>query len=136
MFASFFGAAMVASAFAYFNFKYSEFKFIDFSKLNFFYHRHIFIPQEDKYIFVVYSSRATHNINNIVTTSKYPVLMLDIHQENNDDLNNSYNLKTTVNTAIQVIQRFNIYTLPSALIIRRYNKKLFKQNSKIEILQP
>ena len=32
VFASFFGAALIAAAFAYFNYKFSEYKFIDFGK--------------------------------------------------------------------------------------------------------
>ncbi len=40
--ASFFGAVMVAAAFAYFNYKFSEYKFIDFKEW-IFYEKKIFL---------------------------------------------------------------------------------------------
>ncbi|MDA7848242.1 hypothetical protein N8972_02005, partial [Sulfurospirillum sp.] len=49
VFASFFGAAMIAAAFAYSNYRYSEYKFLDFEKSIFYTKQDIFSPKHDTY---------------------------------------------------------------------------------------
>ena len=56
--ASFFGAAMIAAAFAYFNYKFSEYKFIDFSEWVFYEDQALFIPTRERYLVLFYSSKA------------------------------------------------------------------------------
>ena len=135
LFGSFFGAFMVASAFAYFNFKFTEYKFIDFSKLSFFQDRKIFVPQKDKYILVIYSSKATLDIKPLIKEAIYPVIAIDINQGYMESNSTFYYTKASINTMLQVIQRFNIYSVPSAFVIRKEKDNLYKQNSAIKILK-
>jgi len=44
LFASFFGALMIAGAFAYFNYRFSQYKFIDFGRWIYYQKSDIFIP--------------------------------------------------------------------------------------------
>jgi len=44
VFASFFGAAMIAAAFAYFNYKYSQYKFINFKEMILYTKSQLFVP--------------------------------------------------------------------------------------------
>ena len=48
---------MIAGAFAYFNYKFSEYKFLDFKQWVFYEKSNVFIPTEEKYIVVFYSSK-------------------------------------------------------------------------------
>ena len=48
IFGSFFGAAMIAVAFAYSNYRFSQYKFVDFAKLVFYEKSEIFTPKEPK----------------------------------------------------------------------------------------
>jgi len=132
---SFFGAFMIASAFAYFNFKFSEYKFIDFSKITFFSDRKLFTPKHNKYIMVIYSTKATPDIRSLIHNNKYPVLAIDINQKQLKNTTNLIYLRSGINNILQVIQRFNIYTLPSAFLIKKNNNVLYKQNSAINILK-
>jgi hypothetical protein len=42
---------------------------------------------------------------------------------------------TGMNTLLQVVQRFNIYELPSAFRIKRYKDSNFKQDSLVEVIE-
>ena len=45
-------------------------------------------------------------------------------------------LRTSTNTFLEVIQRFNIYELPSVFFITKYNNRtLYKQDSAIQVLK-
>jgi hypothetical protein len=135
LFGSFFGAFMVASAFAYFNFKFTEYKFINFNKLPFFQERNLFIPHLDKYIIVMYSSKATPDLRPIIADTKYPIIAMDINQEYRESNTSYFHLKASINTLLQVVQRFNIYTLPTAFVIRKERDGVYKQNSGLKILK-
>ena len=133
IFGSFFGAVMVALAFAYFNFEFSQYRFIDFSKVTFFVDRKLFIPKEDNYVLLVYSSKATKNIKQLLQNANYPVLAIDINQDKTKQIKTS--LTTSINTILQVVQKFNIYTVPSVVLIKKYDGVVYKQDSKIQILK-
>lgn len=136
VFGSFFGAFMVSIAFAYFNFKFTEYRFIDFNKIAFFDQRKLFIPTADKYIVLIYSTKSTPNINSLgIDNSKYKILAIDIHQGKSRNNENYINLKSSINNILQVIQKFNIYTVPSTFLIEKNNKTLYKQDSSINILK-
>ena len=55
-FGSFFGATMIAAAFAYSNYRFSQYKFVDFAKLVFYEKSEIFTPKEPKYTLLIFSS--------------------------------------------------------------------------------
>ncbi|MBW6489518.1 MAG: hypothetical protein K0A91_10760, partial [Sulfurimonas sp.] len=80
--ASFFGAAMIAAAFAYFNYKFSEYKFINFKEWVFYEKKDIFVPDADKYIVVFYSSKEKDTARLLKETNlNYPVIAIDYYNE-------------------------------------------------------
>ena len=136
VFASFFGAAMIAAAFAYSNYRYSEYKFLDFSNLIFYTKKDIFTPVSDKYTVVVYSS----NMQDFSTikgkiSKENPILVIDMFQKKRGQEGEVLYIASGMNTLLKVIQKFNIYDLPSAFRIKRFKKSNYKQDSLIEVVQ-
>ncbi len=133
MFASFFGAFMIAGAFAYYNYKFSEYKFVDFEELVFYQKADIFSPDKDKYTVILYSSKKD-NIQKIVKKIKTDstILAIDMYQNKRDMGNKDLIYVTSgINTLIAFIQRFNIFKLPCAFNLKKQNKRLYKQDSSI-----
>ncbi len=136
LFASFFGALMIAGAFAYFNYKFSEYKFIDFKKWTFYKKKDIFTPKYDKYLVLVYSSNqitADKVLKKIKTD--YPVLAIDLYQRRFEDKKNVEFITSGINTLLKFIQRFNIYEVPSFFIIKKTRGELYKQDSSITVYE-
>jgi hypothetical protein len=137
LFASFFGAAMIAASFAYYNYKFAEFNFIDFSEWQFYEKRDFFKPSEDEYLVIIHNSKDLKSLNYLKNiNSKIHVLLIDYYQKMDQipDKNGTTQLKSGTNTMLKIIQRFNIYDLPSAFYIKKQNNKtLYKQNSDIEV---
>ncbi len=136
VFASFFGAALIAAAFAYSNYRFSEYKFIDFSKWIFYTQKDIFTPQYDNYTVVVYSSNM-QNFNTILgkISKDNPILAIDIFQQKRGKKGDVLYISSGMNTLLQVIQRFNVYEIPSAFRIKRFKNSNFKQDSLVEIIE-
>jgi hypothetical protein len=133
--ASFFGAAMIASAFAYFNYKFSEYKFIDFKEWVFYEKNDLFIPKKEKYLVIFYSSKqnnAIQEINNL--NAKLPVLAIDYYNSVEQNTKNTTFLRTGSSTSLKFIQRFNIYKTPSIFFIKKQKDSLYKQDSMIHKL--
>lgn len=133
LFASFFGALMIAGAFAYFNYRFSEYKFIDFGKWIYYQKSDIFVPNYDKYTVVIYSSnmqnidKILHNVNKI-----NPIIAIDLYQKKRGKRKGVVYITSGINTLLKLIQRFNIYEVPSAFRIKKFKKLLYKQDSMIE----
>ncbi len=135
IFASFFGAAMIAGAFAYFNYKFSEYKFINFRDWVFYSKTDIFKPKDDKYILVFYSSKMEANLDELVKAkTPYHILAIDYYQKNAKSTPNVTFLRSGTNTTLKFIQRFNIYKAPSIFIIKKSKENLYKQDSMIREL--
>jgi len=124
---------MVASAYAYFNFKFSEYRFIDFDKYVFYGKEEIFTPKEDNYLLLMYSSHDKTHIQKIKDLKvEYKIIAIDIHQKRfKSDENISY-VSTGINSAVNIIQKFNIYNLPSLLFIKKDKNIRYKQDSTVE----
>ena len=135
LFASFFGALMIASAYAYFNYKFAEFKFIDFNKWIFYEKKDIFKPKDEKYIVILFSSRKD-NLRKIAKKIKnrYKILAIDIYQKRFENSKKVIYLTAGINRLIAFIQRFNIYTVPSIFIIKRVKNGKYKQDSMIRAI--
>ncbi len=133
--ASFFGAAMIAAAFAYFNYKFSEYKFIDFKKFVFYEKSDIFRPKEDRYIVVFYSSKEK-NIAKLLskTDLNIPILAIDYYNTAVANSKNTTFLRSGTKTSLSFIQRFNIYESPSIFFIKKSKETLYKQDSMIRKL--
>ncbi len=132
---SFFGAAMIAGAFAYYNYKFSEYKFIDFKKLVFYEKKDIFTPKANKYIVVFYSSKdkETQKLLSKVDLN-LPILAIDYYNEVFTNKNKTTFLRSGTKTSLAFIQRFNIYNSPSIFFIKRLKDSLYKQDSMIRKL--
>jgi len=136
LFASFFGALMIAGAYAYFNYKFAEFKFINFDKWIFYEKKDIFKPRQDSYVVIIFSSHKD-NPEKIIKKikNKTKILAIDIYQKRFKNTKQVIYLTSGINTLIAFIQRFNIYTVPSAFFIKRVNKNRYKQNSMVEAVE-
>lgn len=135
-FASFFGAAMIAAAFAYSNWRFSEYKFVDFSKLIFYTKKDIFIPKHDIYTVVIYSSKMQNFSNVLNKLSKdNPIIAIDMFQEKRGEEGGVIYVTSGMNTILKIIQRFNVYELPTAFRIKRFKDNNFKQDSMIEVVE-
>ena len=133
--ASFFGAAMIAAAFAYYNYKFSEFKFIDFKKVIFYEKHDVFQPKEQRYIVVFYSSKDRETMQLLTQTDLHtPILAIDYYNQVRENSKNTTFLRSGTQTSLQFIQRFNIYNTPSIFFIKRVKNSLYKQDSMIHQL--
>jgi len=130
--ASFFGAAMIAAAFAYFNYKFAEYKFIDFKEWIFYEQKEIFKPTEDNYIVVFYSSKE-HDTAKLLsqTNLNYKILAIDYYNQVFPNSNGTTFLRSGTKTSLSFIQRFNIYESPSIFFIKKTKEQIYKQDSMI-----
>lgn len=133
--ASFFGAAMIAAAFAYFNYKFSEYKFINFNEWIFYEKSDIFKAKADKYVVVFYSSREP-SIQKLLskTNLNLPILAIDYYNEAFENSNNTIFLRSGTKNSLNFIQRFNIYESPSVFFIKKHKDNIYKQDSMIRKL--
>ncbi|HIC11899.1 MAG TPA: hypothetical protein EYO75_00710 [Sulfurimonas sp.] len=133
--ASFFGAAMIAASFAYFNYKFSEYKFIDFKEWTFYEKSDIFTPKEDKYIVVFYSSHEKDTMQLLADINlTLPILAVDYYNRVRENTTSTTFLRSGTKNSLAFIQRFNIYESPSIFFIKRSKKTLYKQDSMIRKL--
>ncbi|MDF1877240.1 hypothetical protein JHD47_05360 [Sulfurimonas sp. SAG-AH-194-L11] len=133
--ASFFGAAMIAASFAYFNYKFSEYKFIDFKEWTFYEQNDLFRPKADKYIVVFYSSRERDTMQLLADINlTLPVLAIDYYNKVRENTKNTTFLRGGTKNSLAFIQRFNIYESPSIFFIKRTKDTLYKQDSMIHKL--
>lgn len=134
--ASFFGAAMIAGAFAYFNYKFSEYKFLNFTEWTFYKEKSLFTPSANRYIVIFYSSNVPGTMAYLkkVHASDYPIIAIDYYQQTAPSSDGIEFLKAGTNTTLKFIQRFNIYHTPSVFIIKKTNNMLYKQDSMIRQL--
>ena len=137
VFASFFGAAMIAIAFGYYNYKYSQYKFINFKETILYTKSHIFEPEKDRYIVVVYSSHmgdVTPSLKHLKRNNT--VLAIDLYQKRRENEKGVVYATAGTNTLLKIIHRFHIREVPSYFLIERQNDKgLYKQASKIYLLK-
>jgi len=133
--ASFFGAAMIAIAFAYFNYKFSEYQFINFKKWVFYEKKDIFTPSADKYIVVFYSSKEKDTASLLANTDlNIPIIAIDYYNEIYENSKNTTFLRAPTKTSLSFIQRFNIYESPSIFFIKKSKGSIYKQDSMIRKL--
>jgi len=133
--ASFFGAAMIAGAFAYFNYKFSEYKFINFKDFVFYEKSAIFMPKAEKYIVVFYSSRNRESQKELAKLNlNLPIIAIDYYNQPYKNSKYTTFLRAGTTTSLKFIQRFNIYSVPSIFFIKKVKDTLYKQDSMIRKL--
>jgi hypothetical protein len=135
-FASFFGAFMIAAAYAYFNYKFSEYRFIDFKEeLVFYNNREIFEPKDDYYAVFVYSSNMPSSIKALKEIDKeYKILAVDIYQKRLKNDGQVIHITAGTNSLLKFIQKFNIYNVPTVFLLKRVKGSRYKQDSMIQAL--
>lgn len=132
---SFFGAAMIAGAFAYFNYKFSEYKFIDFKEWVFYEKNDIFNPSYDKYIVIFYSSKDRNTVELLKKTDlNIPILAIDYYNEIKKNTKSITFIRSGTKNSLAFIHRFNIYNSPSIFFIKKIKESLYKQDSMIRKL--
>ena len=136
LFASFFGALMIAGAFAYFNYRFSEYKFINFQNRIYYEKSDVFVPKSKYYTVLIYSSNM-QNINKVLQkiNKSNPIIAIDLYQKRRGKKNGVIYLTSGMNTLLKLIQRFNIYEVPSAFRIKKFKNLLYKQDSIIEVIK-
>lgn len=137
LFASFFGAAMIAGAFAYFNYKFSEFKFVNFDEWVFYTQNDLFKPDKEIYIVLFYSSKQDDFVQQLQKKhhTAYPVIAIDYYQQVYDNTEEVTFLRSGTNTVLKFIQRFNVYEVPTVFLIKKTKDSLYKQDSMIRKLK-
>lgn len=126
---------MVASAYAYFNFKFSEYRFIDFNNYTFYSKKDVFVPSEEAYVFLIYSSHSLGQIDKVKNLKvEYPIIAIDIHQKRFESNNRVHYVTTGINSIINIIQKFNFYNTPTLLFIEKQNGLVYKQSSQLNTL--
>jgi len=136
VFASFFGALMIAGAFAYYNYKFSQYKFFDFAEHTFYTKKDIFVPNAEKYTVLVYSSNMQNSKDiSQKLVKENPILAIDLYQKRFKGEDSIIPVTSGMNTLLKFIQRFNIYDIPCAFEIKRFKGTQYKQNSHIEVIE-
>jgi hypothetical protein len=127
---------MIGSAYAYFNYKFSEYKFIDFNQVTLYSQEDIFEPSADEYIVVVFNSNNKIILEKIRKLNReLKVIAIDINQKRFQSNDRVLFLTSSMSNLLQIIQRFNIYSVPSFFMIKKQNRVLYKQNSAIEVVE-
>lgn len=137
IFGSFFGAAMMAAAFAYNNYRFSKFKFIDFSQYYLYEKADIFTPDKMSYTLLFYSSNQ-NNLKDVLAKSgakadkATPILAIDIAQKRGESDSGLIQLSSDINTILKILSTFNITDLPASVMIERDRASVYKQSSKVD----
>ncbi|KIM09261.1 MAG: hypothetical protein KU28_01095 [Sulfurovum sp. PC08-66] len=135
LFASFFGALMIAAAFAYFNYKFSEYKFINFNEWVLYEKEDIFHPKASSYTLLFYNSTVAMPREILTQMPNTPILAIDYAQKKFPNEPNITYVTAPTNTLLSIIQRFNIYKVPTRFVIVQSKESLYKQDSMIEALE-
>ncbi len=136
LFASFFGTAMVAGAFAYYNYTFSKYKFFDFSEITFYQQSELFTPENEKYTVLVYSSKMQKSEDILKQIKKdNTILAIDLYQKRFKEENSTIHITSGLNTLLKFIQKFNIYEVPSVFEIVKVKELRYKQNTMIEVIE-
>ncbi len=137
VFASFFGAAMIAGAFAWYNYKFSQYRFINLKETVLYTKSQIFEPVDDDYLVVVYSSHMGPIDGALKRlAAKHKVLAIDCYQNRRAREGNVIYLTAGTNTLLKIIHRFHIREVPGYFMLKKQNDRgLYKQDSKVYLLE-
>ncbi len=127
---------MVAAFFFYYKYKFSTYKFIDFNKIILYEKKDIFTPTQKEYTLILFSSRRD-NLQNLIKKIKtpYPILAIDIFQKRYPSNKKIIYTTAGINTIIKIIQYLNIYEIPITVDIKKYQKKVYKQDSNLKVIR-
>lgn len=133
MFASFFGAFMIAAAYGYFHYKFSQFKFLNFRELRLYSDKDLFMPDKEEYILLVYSSKknSVEKLKKRLKSKEVTVLAVDFAQHVRMTKDNLIVVTGGYDHLLKIANKFRIEHLPSAFYIKRQKETLYKQDSRV-----
>ncbi|WP_458700736.1 hypothetical protein ACKGJI_01190 [Sulfurospirillum sp. 1307] len=77
------------------------------------------------------------NFSNVLNklSKDNPIIAIDMFQEKRGEEGGVIYVTSGMNTILKIIQRFNVYELPTAFRIKRFKDNNFKQDSMIEVVE-
>ena len=132
VFASFIGAALVAGVFSYNNYRFSRYKFVDFSVLTFYEKSEVFVPEDDKFLLVVFSSNQSDWREILKISNKnLKIVAVDLLQKRAPSEGNITFIASDINTVLKLINTLSISSLPASVELKLQKGRIYKQDSKI-----
>ena len=124
---------MVASVYAYYSHLYARFNSVDFSQwILYTGDGTLFEPTEERYVLLFVSSYQ-EPIDQILlrldNRENLPVLALDLSQSRSPSQEGVIFVTSGINTLLNYVRRFQIFYVPTALVIERQSGSLYKQDS-------
>ena len=132
VFASFIGAALVAGVFSYNNYRFSRYKFVDFSVLTFYEKSEVFVPEDDKFLLVVFSSNQSDWREILKISNKnLKIVAVDLLQKRAPSEANIPFIASDINTVLKLMNTLSISSLPASVELKLQKGRIYKQDSKI-----
>ena len=132
VFASFIGAALVVGVFCFTNYRFSRYKFVDFSVLTFYEKSEVFVPEDDKFLLVVFSSNQSDWKEILKISNKnLKIVAVDLLQKRAPSEGNMTFIASDVNTVLKLMNTLNISSLPASVELKLQKGRIYKQDSKI-----
>ena len=132
VFASFIGAALVAGVFSYNNYRFSRYEFVDFSVLTFYEKSEVFVPEDDKFLLVVFSSNQSDWREILKISNKnLKIVAVDLLQKRAPSEGNITFIASDINTVLKLMNTLNISSLPASVELKLQKGRIYKQDSKI-----
>ena len=132
VFASFIGAALVAGVFSYNTYRFSRYKFVDFSVLTFYEKSEVFVPEDDKFLLVVFSSNQSDWREILKISNKnLKIVAVDLLQKRAPSEGNITFIASDINTVLKLMNTLNISSLPASVELKLQKGRIYKQDSKI-----
>ena len=132
VFASFIGAALVAGVFSYNNYRFSRYTFVDFSVLTFYEKSEVFVPEDDKFLLVVFSSNQSDWREILKISNKnLKIVAVDLLQKRAPSEGNITFIASDINTVLKLMNTLNISSLPASVELKLQKGRIYKQDSKI-----
>ena len=132
VFASFIGAALVVGVFSYNNYRFSRYKFVDFSVLTFYEKSEVFVPEDDKFLLVVFSSNQSDWREILKISNKnLQIVAVDLLQKRAPSEGNITFIASDINTVLKLMNTLNISSLPASVELKLQKGRIYKQDSKI-----
>lgn len=132
VFASFIGAALVAGVFSYNNYRFSRYKFVDFSVLTFYEKSEVFVPEDYKFLLVVFSSNQSDWREILKISNKnLKIVAVDLLQKRAPSEGNITFIASDINTVLKLMNTLNISSLPASVELKLQKGRIYKQDSKI-----
>lgn len=136
LFASFVGAFFIAVSFGYSHYRFSKFNFFDFSKIILYTHDDVFVPTDDEYILLFYSSKK-NSASSLVKSLKLEnktCIAIDFAQNNREKSDDFIAVTGGFDKLLMIINSLNLSHIPSAVNIKKDKNLVYKQDTSVLML--